>query len=66
METTTAPELCTSREAAKRIHVTVATINNYARDGKLPSYTLPGGFRRFRIEDVMALLTPSSATDGDT
>jgi DNA-binding transcriptional MerR regulator len=66
METNTAPQWCTSREAATKVHVSVGTIRDYARRGILPSYKLPSGERRYRLEDVMNLLTPEQSTDKAT
>jgi excisionase family DNA binding protein len=51
-------EMLDRSEAAKRIGVSVGTIHNYVQRGILPAYELPTGARRFRVEDVDALLTP--------
>ena len=50
--------LLTTAEVAARLRVSVATVNRYARDGSLRSVALPGKQRRYRVEDVDALLTP--------
>lgn len=56
--------LLTTAEVAERLRVSVATVNRYAREDLLAAITLPGGQRRYRAEDVEALLTPVSAEDG--
>lgn len=48
-------------EAAARIGVSVRTIENYIDRDLLPVYELPSGIRRFRVEDVEALLRPVKA-----
>lgn len=47
-------------EVARLAGVTVPTIRNWERDGKIESFRTPGGQRRFRATDVAALLTPQS------
>lgn len=42
--------------AAKRLGVSAGTLRNYAERGMIPVVTLPSGHRRFREEDVDALL----------
>jgi len=39
------------------------TISDYARSGRLPSRRTPGGHRRFRRSDVLALLTADAPTE---
>lgn len=51
--------LLTTAEVAARLRVSVATVNRYARDGDLAAITLPGGQRRYKAEDVDALLSPA-------
>lgn len=55
--------LLTTAEVASRLRVSVATVNRYARDGDLPAIVLPGGQRRYRVEDVDALLSPTEPTE---
>lgn len=54
--------LLTTAEVAARLRVSVATVNRYARDGSLAAIVLPGKQRRYRLEDVDALLAPAAAT----
>jgi excisionase family DNA binding protein len=49
-------ELLKTSEVAERLRVSVATVNRYARIGALEAVALPGGQRRYRAEDVDALL----------
>lgn len=53
--------LLTTAEVAVRLRVSVATVNRYARENKLRGVALPGGQRRYRTEDVDALLNPTEA-----
>lgn len=48
--------LLTPREAADAFGVRTTTIARWARDGRLPSFTTPGGHRRYRVGHVRALL----------
>lgn len=52
------PELLTTTQVAELLLVTPTTVHNWAKRGRLESIVLPGGHRRFRREDVEALLTP--------
>jgi excisionase family DNA binding protein len=47
--------LLTAAEIAKELRVHVATVSRWARAGRLPAITLPGGQRRYRRKDVDAL-----------
>lgn len=53
-----ADALLTPAEVAELLNVTPTTVSNWARAGRLTYIRLPGGHRRFRREDVQALLTP--------
>lgn len=55
--------LLTTAEVAERLRVSVATVNRYARIGDLPAIVLPGGQRRYRLEDVNRLLSPTAPTE---
>ena len=44
--------LLTAQEAAQIFHVRASTVLRWARDGALPSVTIPSGRRRFRITDL--------------
>lgn len=55
--------LLTTVEVAERLRVSVATVNRYAREGDLIAITLPGGQRRYRLEDVDRLLTPAASPE---
>lgn len=50
----------TTAAVAKRFAVDPATVRRWAADGRLPAVVTPGGHYRFRMEDVEALLNPSS------
>lgn len=55
--------LLTTAEVADRLRVSVATVNRYAREDLLAAITLPGGQRRYRAEDVDALLAPAAPAE---
>ena len=44
-------------EAARLLGVTIPTVREWERKGRLPAVRTPGGQRRFRVSDVQALLT---------
>lgn len=46
----------TSGEVAELFNVHPKTISRWAKDGRLASFRTLGGHRRFRVEDVAALL----------
>lgn len=46
----------TSSEVAAALGVSAATVQKYARDGRIPFGETPGGHRRFDIEEVKAAL----------
>lgn len=48
-------------EVARLAGVTVGTVRNWDRAGKLPSFRTPGGQRRFRQADVDAFLNGEKA-----
>lgn len=48
--------LLTPAEVAAIFRVGVRTVAGWARDGKLDAVQTPGGHRRFRSEDVNALV----------
>ncbi len=49
--------LMTTQGAAEWANVHPQTIRRWVRDGLLRAYTLPTGVKRYRREDVEALLT---------
>lgn len=49
--------LLTVSEAARRLGLSADTIRRYADTGLLPTLVTPTGQRRFRVEDVDALLS---------
>jgi len=54
-----AEELLTARQAADFLKVHISTIRRWSRNGVLKSYQLgPRGDRRYRREDIVALLNP--------
>lgn len=50
------PVLISIGEAARLTGVTVATVRNWDRKGKITAIRTPGGQRRFRLEDIQAIL----------
>jgi excisionase family DNA binding protein len=56
-DTPAPPGLLTTEQVAERLRVSEETVRRYARDNTLASVKLPGGHRRFRPEDVDALLS---------
>jgi excisionase family DNA binding protein len=55
-ETAATHEWLTTSQAAERLGVHPKTVTIWAREGRLRAYLTPGGHRRFRAEDVDALL----------
>jgi excisionase family DNA binding protein len=54
--------LLTTTEVAEACNVEPETVRRWAREGRIAAITLPGGLKRFRREDVDALLTPTTET----
>lgn len=54
-------ELLPIGEVAKAFGVTVATVRNWDRDGRIESVRTPGGQRRFRRSEVDALLDEAAS-----
>lgn len=54
-------EHMTPREAAARLRVSVRTLDRYAAAGAIHADYLPSGYRRFRTQDVEALLQHGGA-----
>lgn len=52
-------------EVARLAGVTVATVRNWERAGKIKAFRTPGGQRRFWLSEVKAAL-PSSPVSGDS
>lgn len=48
-------------EVARLAGVTVPTVRNWERDGKITAVRTLGGQRRFSLAEVQALLSPQSA-----
>lgn len=48
--------LLTPREVAGLFGVRTTTIARWSREGRIAAYFTPGGHRRYRLEDVRALL----------
>lgn len=58
------PKPLTTGQVAELFAVTPVTVAEWAESGKLPFFRTPGGHRRFRPEDVDALMSaamPSKA-----
>lgn len=51
-------DLLAPAQAAALIGVTAETIRRYAEAGRLPHLVTPGGHRRYRRSDVLALVAP--------
>lgn len=59
MQETARPEpLLWPGEAAHLLGVNRATLQRWARDGRVPVVLTPGGRRRYRASDLLPLLTP--------
>lgn len=50
------PELVTSEQVAAMLHVGPAAVRQYARSGRIPFVTTPGGHRRYDLDAVRAAL----------
>lgn len=60
LPTVTNPDkLLTPGQAAALIGVSAESIRRYAEAGTLPHTLTPGGHRRYRRSDVLALVTPT-------
>lgn len=53
------PRRLTSAQVARHLHVSAATVQRYAREGRVPFLITPGGRRRFDLEEVRQALGPS-------
>lgn len=58
-----APILIPIGEVARLTGVTIPTVRNWDRAGKLTATRTPGGQRRFRLADVQALLDEAEDQD---
>lgn len=56
-------ELLSAAKAALLLSVTEDTVRQWAKTGKLRHVLLPSGQRRFRREDVDAILVPVEPTE---
>src|ERR1700732_573875 len=52
-----------TRDVAEALHLRPATVQLYARNGRIPFDNTPGGHHRYNIEEVRAVLE-SAATPG--
>lgn len=59
------PKLLTSAEAARRLRVSVRTVERWTERGILAAQVLPNGHRRYRVDDVEAALTRYKPGDDD-
>lgn len=55
--------LLTAAEVAAEVRMDPETIRRWVREGKLTAITLPGGHKRFRREDIEAVLRGEPAGD---
>lgn len=53
------PDLLDTNEVAALCDVDPNTVRIWARIGRIPVITLPGGRKRFRREDIERMLTPT-------
>lgn len=53
----------TCGDVAKLFNVRPVTVAKWADEGKLPYFWTPGGHRRFRVEDVRAILDGDARPD---
>lgn len=51
----------TTSEVAAQLGLASATVQKYAREGRIPFVTTPGGHRRFNVEEVRAVLSSDDA-----
>lgn len=49
-------ELLTARQVTDRLKISPITLGRWEKSGRLPALRLPNGYRRWRAEDVDALL----------
>jgi len=56
LERQTPPEYLTASEAAAYFHVSPKTIGRWAKEGRLPYLKTMGGHRRFRADDLQAIV----------
>ena len=56
-------EMLSISEAARRLQVTPATLRAWDKKGHIKAYRVPGGWRRFRSEDVDRLLRSTTPQD---
>lgn len=57
------PRLLTVGQVAEILNVDVTTISDWARNGKIAFVTLPSGQRRYRREDIEAILAGTPSTE---
>lgn len=55
------PEVLTPGEVAALLGVSPKTVARWASSGALPHFRTPGGHRRYRRVDVLAVQPPGSA-----
>ncbi|MFN4000911.1 MerR family DNA-binding transcriptional regulator [Microcella sp.] len=51
-------------EVARMLGVSVGTLRNWEKSGKIATFRTPGGQRRFRAEDVEALRSGTALAEG--
>lgn len=57
------PDLLTAQGVGDMLGVSDETVRRWAIEGKIASITLPSGQRRFRRDDVEAILNPPPEAD---
>jgi excisionase family DNA binding protein len=57
--------VATSAEVASALGLSASTVQLYARQGRIPFATTPGGHRRYSVSEVQLVLSPSPTGDTD-
>lgn len=58
------PRSMTTQQVASALNVRPATVQLYARNGRIPFDLTPGGHRRYNLEEVRAALAQGTAAEG--
>lgn len=57
-------QLLTAQQVAERLSVHPESVRRWTREGRLVAIALPSGRKRYRVEDVDAMVRPRSAAAG--
>lgn len=58
--------MLTGKQLSKELELSVSTIRAYAREGRIPFVTTPGGHRRYELTKVRASLAKPTNEAGPT